>query len=513
LPIPEKQLRPAVILVADRTLSGRYRVLFEGILATMQTTDVPGAIMRTVLSPAIRTDAAGRASAAALGIRRLEASLLSDTPLTSADVVCTTPEALPKLLGPWVKAVAVSSSDPLGIGMSNTTTKSFSGGQLYTATWLDRMMTVIRRAKDKHHFAVVAGGAGAWQWAQNPDQAGRQGIDTVFEGFFEGDGPGLFTNILAGRTPPTHLVAEETCAARVRPIVGPSMMGVIELTRGCGNGCQFCTSAFRRMTDLPAETILADLATNVAGGQASVVSSSEDFFRYGSVNHRPNFAALAHLLTQMRRVKGLRFMQLDHANITSVLQLEDAQLREVRRLLTWEQPTDFMWVNMGVESANGRLVAANAAGKIRPFDPDNWAEMVVESADKMNRTGFFPVFSIILGLPGETPADVSATLALVKQLGQRRAVVFPVFHEPVLPDARAAGGAFGLGKMRADHLELFRTCYEINFRMIPPLFWDNQRAGGVSAARRLLVQLLGRVEVYKWRSAFARIGRRIASNV
>ena len=513
MPIAEKQLRPAVILVADRTLSGRYRVLFEGILATMQTTDVPGVLMRAILSPAIRTDAAGRARTAALGIRRLEASLLADTPLTPADVVATTPEALPRLLGPWVKAVAVSSSDPLGMGMSNTTTQSFSRGRLYTAAWLDRMMTVIRRAKDKHHFAVVAGGAGAWQWAQNPDQAQRQGIDTVFEGFFEGDGPGLFTGILAGRTPPPHIVATDTSTTRVRPIVGASMMGVIELTRGCGNGCRFCTSAFRKMADLPAATILADLETNVAGGQPSVVSSSEDFFRYGSVNHRPNFAALAGLLAQMRRVKGLRFMQLDHANISSVLQFEDEQLREIRRLLTWEQPTDFMWVNMGVESANGRLVVANAPGKIRPFDPDNWADMVAQSADKMNRTGFFPVFSIILGLPGETPADVSATLELVKQLGARRAVVFPVFHEPVLPEARAADGAFHLGKMRADHLELFRTCYEINFRMIPPLFWDNQRAGGVSAARRLLVQLLGRFEVYKWRSAFAKVGRRIAANV
>jgi radical SAM superfamily enzyme YgiQ (UPF0313 family) len=496
---------PKVVLVADRTLNAKYKILFEGIFATMQTTQVPEIAMRRFVSPAVDADGCGRAKTAPLGLRRLESALLKFTDLREKDVVCTTPEVLPSLLGPWVKVVGFSSSDPLGKGMSNTTTANFWKGELYTSFWTRQILQVILDARKKYDFKVIAGGAGAWQLKLHSDKIAKECIDVVFEGYFEDSGPKLFSDIVNDRPTKNYFCDKKTSTEKAQPLKGASMLGIIELSRGCGRGCKFCTMADKKMEHLSTDTIMADLETNIANNITAVVSGSEDFFRYGSAGLKPDFDKLCNLLQQMRQVKNLSFMQIDHANITSVMQLTEEQLREIRKLLTWNKKTDYLWVNMGVESANGNLVAANCPGKISPFRPEDWQDLVRQTAELMTKTGFFSVFSVILGLPGETSDDISKTLELVKYLGTKKAVIFPVFYEPLSLDQTR----FSLDNMKSYHLELYRTCYEINFKMVPRLFWDNQRAGGVSWTKRALMQLLGKREMLTWRRTFDRIQKQL----
>jgi hypothetical protein len=495
-------LKPKVVLVADRTLSGNYKILFEAIFASMQTTQIPEIVLRRFLSPPVKTDALGRAHSAALGLRRLEAALINKTTLEPDDVVCTTPEKLASLIGPWTEIVGFTSSDPLGMGMSNTTTTHFWKGELYTRYWTRQLLGQLKPLREKHRFTVIAGGAGAWQFRAFPEWAQDLPVDVVFEGYFEDQGPQLFTDLLEGRTTKTSIIETKSCVNRIQPIRSASLLGAVELSRGCGRGCRFCSMGRTKMEHVSPDVILSDLETNVSQGVRTVVSGSEDFFRYGAKGIKPDFDALHGLLSQLRAIKGLSFMQIDHGNITSVLQLSKDQLCEIRRLLTWEQPSDYLWVNMGVESANGHLVAACGSGKIAPYQPEDWAQMVRDAADRMTRTGFFPVFSIVLGLPGETPTDVADTITLVNELGTKQTVIFPIFYEPIQTDEIHNRQRFTLDTMRPDHLELYRLCYEINFKRVPKLFWDNQRAGGVSWLKRATLQALGKTEVRTWRKTF-----------
>ncbi len=83
------------------------------------------------------------------------------------------------------------------------------------------------------------------------------------------------------------------------------------------------------------------------------------------------------LIRRLREVKPLKLIQIDHTNVISVAEYSDDDLREVHDLLVQGQRHDFLWVNLGVETASGELLDMNQkGGKIRPFKPEEWGEGV-----------------------------------------------------------------------------------------------------------------------------------------
>jgi radical SAM superfamily enzyme YgiQ (UPF0313 family) len=498
-----------IILTADRTLFAGYRVLFEGMVSASQTSRTPALLMRTLLAPAARRDGL-RAIQAPLGLRRVESALVRGG-FQQADVAIADPASLQRAIGPDTRIIGLSSGDPLGLGMNSTTMSAILGGEIYTGRWFRRLAESIGRLRGSAPEAKVAlGGAGAWQLAGNRRAQEKLGIDHVISGYCEGNIVGLFSRILDGEELPDALAGERVAAAEQIPrILGPTLMGGVEISRGCGLGCAFCTLARVPMEHLPMDAILADAQVNLAAGVTDLVLVTEDIFRYGAQGTSARPAALIELVTRLRALAATRLIQTDHANVGSAAQFSDEELAAVRRGIVGDgRLHDFVWLNLGVETASGSLLAANGGrAKMAGVEPEAWDEFSEHQVRRLVRLGYFPLISILFGLAGETPADVERTLRWIQRLSGERLAVFPLFNAPL-----SAGAApFGLKDLSAAHWRLFRACYDLNFRWVPRLLWDNQSAAGVPLWRRSTLQALGRAQTLAWKCLFAARSGRIRS--
>jgi radical SAM superfamily enzyme YgiQ (UPF0313 family) len=385
--------------------------------------------------------------------------------------------------------------------MMSTTMTGLLGGETYTSRWFRSLCSQIDALRAAAPDArVVMGGPGGWQLELNDEARRRLRIDHVVIGYCEGNAATLFGEIEQGRCCCPILRGEGVDAECIPRITGPSLLGNVEISRGCGLGCEFCVLGAVPMVHLPVEAVVADVEVNVAAGMPGATLVTEDVLRYGANGPQCDPDALIRLLSDVRSVPGLRLIESDHVNVRSVAQYTDHQLREVRRLFGVDgHQHRYLWLNLGVETASGDLLAANGGrGKMGSIAPSEWGAVCREQVRRLVDAGFFPLVSLVVGLQGETPCEVDETIRWVADLRHDRVAVFPVFYVAVDEGARS----FGVQDMTRAHWRLFRLCYGLNFRWIPRLFWDNQGAAGVALWRRMLMQAMGHAQIPWWKALF-----------
>ncbi|MCX7803897.1 MAG: radical SAM protein [Planctomycetota bacterium] len=488
-----------VVLTADRSLMAGYRILFEGMMLCSGTTAVPASVPRALLAPRVRS-ASLRALQAPMGIRRVEAALVAGG-FDPAEVAVVAPEDLAAAIGPGTRIVGISSGDPLGLGMNSTTMAGLMGGRAYTSAWFRSLVEAVAglRAERGLKFEVLLGGPGAWQAAAAACEGGFpvRGVDRVVLGYCEDSICELVRGIVRGERGGFAIRCEGPAADSIPPARGATTMGIVEVSRGCGLGCGFCAVGRVPMLHVPRATILADVRVNVGAGVRNISLAGEDLFRYGSrgaTDIRPS--EVLGLLREIRSIPGVQLIQADHANISSISEFSLEELREAGRLLAGGTGCRFVWLNVGVETAAGELLDSAGGGpKMRPFGPSEWGEAARAQVTRLIEAGFFPLVSLVVGLPGEEARHVRRTIEWVESLRRYRLAVFPMFRAPLNSDDRG----FSTSNMTRDHWELFAKCYELNFMWIPPLVDDNQAAAGVGRLRRLLFQAAGRLGMRRWR--------------
>jgi radical SAM superfamily enzyme YgiQ (UPF0313 family) len=72
--------------------------------------------------------------------------------------------------------------------------------------------------------------------------------------------------------------------------------------------------------------------------------------------------------------------------------------------------------------------------KAAPFTAEEWPDIVVQGTEILNRNYWYPAFTIIMGLPGETPEDAWMTVDLIdrmEQLPNAHFVTAPLTFVPI----------------------------------------------------------------------------------
>lgn len=157
----------------------------------------------------------------------------------------TPPDELHRVIGEETRVVGITTVDLRGYApVSHTLCSLFGGGKSCTTTEFEKLLRNETLEKHRNHLQIVVGGPGVWQISQ--EDAKSLGINTIFVGECEESIAEAFRRAVGGERLPPILRGGQSHADRIPEIVNPVRCGHVQITRGCGRGCQFCTPTMRR---------------------------------------------------------------------------------------------------------------------------------------------------------------------------------------------------------------------------------------------------------------------------
>jgi len=378
----------------------------------------------------------GSAKRTIYGLRKVESILIDE--FGEENVVVSHYDNLDKFIGKNTKIVGISTMDPIGLAYVSTTYNSLIGfgGEALNAFEFEKLVT--HPSIQKYRPQVIVGGQGSWQISEANAQE-KLGIDVIFNGEGEKDLVTIFKKLMKGEDVPKSFQAKKPDREKVPLIKHSSSYGMVEIMRGCGRGCQFCSPTMRTRHSFPLDHIMKEVEINIKEGSKSIFTVSEDIFLYKSKkNFIPNRKEVINLYKTIAAYPGVEHILLSHASFAPVL-YDKKLLEELTPILIektkWTPKSTnlykkpFISIEMGIETGSVRLMQKYMKGKALPYSVDNWPELVVEAIGIMNDYDWWPLCTIMTGQPDEKDEDVIATLNLIDDLRNHNA---KMFYTPVL---------------------------------------------------------------------------------
>jgi len=419
----------------------------------------------------------GTAKRTIYGLRKVESMLIDE--FGEENVKVAHYDQLHKFIGKKTKIFGVSTMDPMGLAYVSTTYNSLIGfgGEALNASEFEKIL--MHPSINKYKPKVIVGGQGSWQISEVNAQE-RLGIDILFQGEGEKNLVEVFKKILNLEQVPNNYEAEKPDRSSVPLIKKPASYGMVEIMRGCGRGCHFCSPTMRTRHSFPIDHIMKEVETNIKGGSKSIFTVTEDIFLYKcKKNFVPNTSEVVKLYKTIAKYPGVENILLSHASFAPIL-CDKKLLDELTPILIektkWTPEISKMYkkpfvsVEMGIESGSVDLMKKHMKGKALPFSVDKWPEIVVEAIGELNDHDWWPLCTIMTGQPDETEKDALATIELIDELRAHNAkmfytpVLFIPLKEAVLSDSRRAS----LNNLSETQWEIIARCWKNNIDFWAP---------------------------------------------
>ena len=472
-----------IVLTASATeMSDFFNNPFIAFVGGFGKGPIPLSYVRKTLYPHRAKRADGQASYVPYGLRKVE-SILLEGGFSPDDIAVSYPEDLDLFIGPNTKVVGISSMDPTGMGyVSKTYSSIVGGGEPMNRIEFKKLVThpAIKKYKPK----IIVGGYGSWQ-LERQHISESYGVDCVLMGGRPGPIVELFKKVINGEPIPRIAKADESLDNwnynEEMPLTkNVAIHGAVEISKGCGRNCQFCTPTMQHKIDVPLEKIMREVALSTAQGSDHITLITEDLFIYGSTDKKfiPNREAVVKLVSSVAKYPGVKSIQAAHMSLAPVWHdpLMIKQLAEVLIEKSWYSfgKKPIITSETGIETGSPRLMKKYMAGKMLPFKPEQWQDVVTNAFGILNDNDWYPLATLIIGLPDEKEEDMLQTLELMDKLKDFNAFYVPLFFVPlencVLMNKKGAE-MDSLSKARWD---FFIKCWEYNIKIWKPTFLENR---------------------------------------
>jgi len=384
----------------------------------------------------------GSALFAPAGLRLLQKVLENE--FGEHEVAVCYPNDLGQFIGQSTRVVAVSTHNPIGVTFASGVYTSLFGTskEVINAHYVRDLFRRVNESTFRGRFSLIVGGSGAWQLSRG-DWAQHFNVDCIVDGRSESaETRELFKRAVKGEAlPQSASVSHPKDTEALLAPTKPTTFGVVEMTTGCGRRCQFCMPDLNPQLAIPKEKIMEGVRANVTNGNSQISLATEDMFIWGQVRTRipffvPNREALLDLYSDVVGEPGVKFHVLSHCTIAPAV-VDPELVRKLSEILLPKSPIHLPMLSshpqkkavtplIGLETGSIRMAKSIMPSKAMPFHISDWPSVIIRGLEVLNRNNWFPMLTLMIGNPGETDEDVTATLDLLFEMERRRLFGFLV---------------------------------------------------------------------------------------